>query len=109
MHGNASRGEQYLIINHIVITPYMFKTSIQFALRLGNGHSADIATWNIWLSQDYLAFQNLVLDASATLPGCRAGRPEIVWPENERGTIYRKLPAPCAEEDSKENNGENLL
>lgn len=87
----------------------MLKTSIQFALRLSNKHSADIATWNIWLSQDYLAFQNLVPDACTTLPGCRAGRPEIKWPENERGTIYRKLPAPCTEEDSKENNGENLL
>lgn len=109
MHGNASRDEQYLVINHIVITPYMFKTSIQFALRLGNKHSTDTATWNIRLSQDYLVFRNLVLDASAALPGCRARRPEIKWPENERGTIYRKLPAACTEEDSKENNGENLL
>lgn len=66
----------------------MFKTSIQFALRLSNKHSLDIATWNTWLSQDYLTFQSLVLDASATLPGCRAGRPEIKWPENESGKIH---------------------
>jgi len=70
----------------------MFETSIQFALRLGNKHSADIATWNTWLSRDYLAFWNLVLDASAALPGRRAGRTEIKWLENERGTIYRKHP-----------------
>lgn len=87
----------------------MYKTSIQFTLRLGNNNSPDTATQNRWLSQDYLAFWNLFLDASAALPGCRRGRSEIKWPENERGKIYRKLPAPCTEEESKENNGEHLL
>lgn len=49
-----------------------------------------------------------VKSGSGTLPGCRAERPEIKWPENERGTIFRKISAPYTEEESKENSGKNL-
>lgn len=43
-----------------------------------------------------------------SLPGLYSGRPEIKWAENERGAIFRKLPALCMKEDSMESSGENL-
>lgn len=105
----AGKGKSWwTVTNHVVNTSDMFKALIQFALRVSNKYPADMAALNTQVFQNYSAFWNLVLDASWFSSRMYGGRPEIKWAENERGAIFRKLPALCMEEDSKENCGENL-